>query len=68
MFYIRAAHKGFVTNRIFWESEPVDLEQGGPQGKKARPVQGTLTDSGEFFPQSNTQTEAHRAEEKTPVH
>lgn len=46
----------------------MDLEQGGPQGKEARPEQGALTDSGEFFPQSNTQTEARRAEEKTPVH
>lgn len=53
---------------VCWERDSSQSSREDPKGKKASAEQGTLTDSPKIFPQSSTQTEAHRAEAETPVH
>lgn len=63
-----------ATTRGCWEerglSAMVELslsEPEGPQGKSQSRERGTLTDSQEIFPQSNTQTELQGPAKRTLV-
>lgn len=64
-----------TATRGCWEEEGLrpmvglsPSEPGGPQGKSQHRERGTLTDSQEFFPPSDTQTESYRAAKRTLVH